>query len=83
MLRPNVTIHGLRHTASTAPRPGSRSIRLQKLLGHASSHMTLRYMKSAPESYLQEEAAKVAASLSGERNGEAEAQAARGAIRQA
>jgi hypothetical protein len=45
------------------------------LLGHASPHMTLRYMKHAPESYFQEDAAKVAASLSGERNREAEAKA--------
>jgi hypothetical protein len=50
-------------------------VRLQKLLGHASPHMTLRYMKHAPESYFQEDAAKMAASLSGERNREAEAQA--------
>jgi hypothetical protein len=42
----------------------------------ASPHMTMRYMKHAPERYFQEDAAKVAASLSGERNGEAEAQAA-------
>ena len=46
------------------------------LPGHASPHMTLRYMKHAPESYFQEDAAKVAASLSGERNREGEAQAA-------
>ena len=49
---------------------------MQKLLGHASPHMTLRYMKHAPESDFQEDAAKVAASLTGERNREAEAQAA-------
>ena len=49
-------------------------VRLQKLLGHASPHMTLRYMKHAPESYFAEDAARVAASLSGERNPEAEAQ---------
>ena len=33
--------------------------------------MTLRYMKHAPESYFQEDAAKVAASLSGERKAQA------------
>jgi hypothetical protein len=38
--------------------------------------MTLRYMKHAPESYFAEDAARVAASLKGERNREAEAQAA-------
>jgi hypothetical protein len=42
-------------------------------------------MKHAPESYFQEDAAKVAASLSGERNREAEARAVltRGTIRPA
>jgi len=49
--------------------------RLQKLLGHASPHMTLRYMKHAPESYFAEDAAKVAASISEERSRKAEAQA--------
>jgi len=47
----------------------------QKLLGHASPHMTLRYMKHAPENYFAEDAARVATSLSGERNREAGAQA--------
>jgi hypothetical protein len=37
--------------------------------------MTMRYMKHAPESYFAEDAAKVAASLSGERDREREAQA--------
>jgi integrase len=50
-------------------------VRLQKLLGHASPAMTMRYMSHAPESYFAEDAAKLAASLSGERNREAEAQA--------
>jgi hypothetical protein len=50
-------------------------VRLQKLLGHSSPIMTMRYMKHAPESYFAEDAAKVAASLSGERNREREAQA--------
>jgi hypothetical protein len=38
--------------------------------------MTLRYMKHAPESYFAEDAAKIAASLTGTRNREAEAQEA-------
>lgn len=37
--------------------------------------MTLRYMKHAPENYFAEDAARVATSLSGERNREAGAQA--------
>jgi hypothetical protein len=49
--------------------------RLQKLLGRTTPHMTLRYMKHAPEAYFAEDAAQVAASLTGERNREAEAQA--------
>jgi integrase len=74
--RPNVTIHDLRHTFGVhCAQAGVPIVRLQKLLGHASPHMTLRYMKHAPESYFQEDAAKVAASLSGERNREADAQA--------
>lgn len=38
--------------------------------------MTLRYMKHAPESCFAEDAAKIAASLTGTRNREADAQAA-------
>lgn len=70
-------LHDLRHTFGVhCAQAGVPIVRLQKLLGHASPHMTLRYMKHAPESYFQEDAAKVAASISGERNREAEAQAA-------
>jgi hypothetical protein len=36
--------------------------------------MTMRYMKHAPESYFAEDAARVAASLTGQRNRETEAQ---------
>lgn len=59
--------------------------RLQKLLGYASPHMTLRYMKHAPESYFAADAAKAAASLTGARNRETEAQAvlARAALKPA
>ena len=39
--------------------------RLQKLLGHASPVMTMRYTKHTPESYFAEGAARVAASLQG------------------
>ncbi len=75
--KPNVTIHDLRHTFGVhCAQAGVPIARLQKLLDHASPHMTLRYMKHAPESYFAEDAAKVAASISGERNREAEAQAA-------
>jgi integrase len=74
---PNVTIHDLRHTFGVhAAQSGVPIARLQKLLGHASPHMTLRYMQHAPESYMAEDGAKIGASLSGERNREADAQAA-------
>jgi integrase len=75
--RPNVTIHDLRHTFGVyCAQAGVPIVRLQRLLGHASPHMTMRYMKHVPECYFAEDAAKVAASISGERNREAEAQAA-------
>jgi integrase len=73
---PNCTIHDLRHTFGVhCAQAGVPIVRLQKLLGHATPAMTLRYMRHAPESYFAEDAAKVAASLSGARNREAEAQA--------
>ena len=68
-------IHDLRHTFGVhCAQAGVPIARLQKLLGHASPIMTMRYMKHAPESYFVEDAAKVLASLSGERNQEREAQ---------
>ena len=74
--RPNVTMHDLRHTFGVhCAQAGVPIVRLQKLLGHASPHMTLRYMKHAPESYFAEDAARVASSLSGHRDQESEAQA--------
>jgi integrase len=73
--KPNATIHDLRHTFGVhCAQSGVPIVRLQKLLGHSSPHMTLRYMKHAPESYFAEDAAKIAASLTGRRNREAEAQ---------
>jgi len=59
--------------------------RLQKLLGHATPAMALRYMKHAPEAYFAEDAAKVAASLTGalDREREARAAAARANLRTA
>ena len=70
------TIHDLRHTFGVhCAQAGVPIARLQKLLGHASPHMTLRYMKHAPESYFVEDAARVAASLGGALDREVEAQA--------
>jgi hypothetical protein len=44
-------------------------VRLQKLLGHATA-VTLRYMKHAPEAYLDEDAAAIAAHMTGQGNRE-------------
>ena len=60
------TIHDLRHTfAVHCAQAGVPLPRLQKLLGHSSPVMTMRYMKHTPESYFAEDAARVAASLQG------------------
>lgn len=65
--RPNATIHDLRHTFGVAAaQAGVPIVRLQKLLGHATPHMTMRYMKHAPEAYFKEDAARVASALAGE-----------------
>jgi integrase len=72
-----VTIHDLRHTfAVHAAQAGVPIPRIQKLLGHSSIAMAMRYMKHAPEAYFAEDAARVAGSLTGERNSEAEARVA-------
>ena len=66
--QPNATIHDLRHTFGVAAaQAGVPIVRLQKLLGHATAHMTMRYMKHAPEAYFKEDAAKVARALAGAR----------------
>ncbi|HXB27475.1 MAG TPA: site-specific integrase [Gemmatimonadaceae bacterium] len=60
------TIHDLRHTFGVhCAQAGVPLPRLQKLMGHASPVMTMRYMKHAPESYFAEDAARLAASLQG------------------
>src|SRR2546430_7643730 len=50
-------------------------VRIQRLLGHSTPVMALRYMKHAPENYFAADAARVAASLSGAADREAGAQA--------
>jgi len=71
------TLHDCRHTFGVhCAQAGVPIVRLQKLLGHATAAMALRYMKHAPEAYFAEDAAKVAASLSGVLNKEREARAA-------
>jgi len=66
--------HDARHTfAVHAAQAGVPIVRMQKLLGHATATMTLGYMKHAPEAFLDEDAATVAAQLAGANNVEAEA----------
>ena len=70
----SVTIHDLRHTfAVHAAQAGVPIPRIQTLLGHATIAMAMRYMKHAPEAYFAEDAAKVAASLTGAPDREEEA----------
>lgn len=62
-----VTLHDLRHTfAVHAAQSGVPIPRIQKLLGHSTVAMAMRYMKHAPEAYFAEDAARVAGSLTGD-----------------
>ncbi len=68
--------HDARHTfAVHAAQAGVPIVRLQKLLGHATALMTMRYMKHAPEAYLQEDAAAIAGHMAGKSDPEAAARA--------
>jgi integrase len=80
------TLHDCRHTFGVhCAQAGVPIARLQKLLGHATPAMALRYMKHAPEAYFTEDAARVAASLAGalDRERDARVAAARGSLRPA
>jgi len=72
----DVRIHDLRHTFGVhCAQAGIPIVRIQRLLGHSTPVMALRYMKHAPENYFAADAARVAASLSGAADQEAGAQA--------
>ncbi|HEX4632732.1 MAG TPA: site-specific integrase [Gemmatimonadales bacterium] len=80
------TLHDCRHTFGVhCAQAGVPIVRLQKLLGHSTPAMALRYMKHAPEAYFTEDAAKVAASLTGvlDREREARAVSARAGLKRA
>jgi integrase len=80
------TPHDARHTfAVHAAQAGIPIVRLQKLLGHADPTMTMRYMKHAPEAYLDQDASAIAAHMAGttERESAARVEAARREIRPA
>ena len=70
------TPHDARHTfAVHAAQAGVPIVRLQKLLGHATPIMTMRYMQHAPEAYLAEDGAVIAAHMAGTTDQEVEARA--------
>ncbi len=82
----NATPHDARHTFGVhAVQLGVPLVRVQKLMGHASPHMTLRYMQHAPEAYLDEDAATIEQPMSGktDREATAGASAARNTLRRA
>ena len=50
-------------------------VRLQKLLGHAEAQMTMRYMKHAPEAFLDTDAERIASHMAGATDRETAARA--------
>jgi integrase len=80
------TIHDARHTfAVHAMQAGVPLVRLQRLLGHATAQMTLRYAQHAPAAYLDADARAIAQHMGGatDQEREARAAAARRELRQA
>ena len=72
----DVRIHDLRHTFGVhAAQAGIPLPRLQKLMGHATPNMTMRYAAHAPTNYFAEDAARIAASMDGSLNEERSARA--------
>jgi integrase len=70
----DVRVHDLRHTFGVHwVQAGLPLPRLQKILGHATPAMTLRYARHAPEAFFAGDAATIEASLSGAVDREAEA----------
>lgn len=58
------TPHDARHTYGVhAAQSAVPIVRLQKLLGHATPQMTLRYMQHAPEAYLDADGERIADSM--------------------
>lgn len=67
----DVRIHDLRHTFGVHAAQGGVPIpRLEKLMGHATSVMTMRYAAHAPTNYFAEDAERIAASVDGTLNKE-------------
>lgn len=80
-----VTIHTLRHTFGVHLAQANVPIpRIQKLMGHATPAMSLRYAAHSPASYFTEDAAALAANIQGaDREAEARAKAAQTGLRTA
>jgi integrase len=71
---PHTVVHDLRHTFGVhAVMAGVALPRLQKILGHKTPAMTLRYTQHAPEPHAQDDAARIAASMAGVADREANA----------
>jgi integrase len=69
----DVRVHDLRHTFGVHwVQAGLPLPRLQKILGHATPVMTMRYTRHAPEAFFAGDAATMEASLSGAVDREAE-----------
>lgn len=63
---PNARLHDLRHTYGVmAAQAGIPLPRVQRILGHATPHMTLRYMAHAPEAYFEEDSDRIDAAVAG------------------
>jgi integrase len=78
--------HDARHTfAVHAAQVGVPIVRLQKLLGHATAVMTMRYMQHAPEAFLDADAAAIDAHMAGitDREAQGRVTAARRELRRA
>jgi integrase len=70
------TIHDARHTFGVhAAQAGISIVRLQRLMGHADPTMTMRYMQHAPEAYMDQDAAVIAAHMAARTDQEEQARA--------
>ncbi len=71
---PDTVVHDLRHTFGVhAVMAGVALPRIQKIMGHKTPAMTLRYAQHAPEPHAQDDAARIAASMTGTADKEAKA----------
>jgi integrase len=80
-----VTIHTLRHTYGVhLAQAGVPIPRIQKLMGHSTPAMSLRYAAHAPTNYFSEDAAALAANIQGvDREAAARADTARAGLKTA